>query len=105
VFRPQGPACDVRAYEYVPTHESESAAIEQLGAEVAALGLERGMATALRAKLDEALASLAAGDTQAACVALQDFSQVNAQSGSKISTTAAALLIDEATRIRALLAC
>jgi hypothetical protein len=106
VFRPQGPACDVGAYEYVPTHESESAAIEQLQAGVGALGLETGLTTALQAKLSDAVAAAYRGDNPAACTALQDFmNHVRAQWGKKISTSDAAMLIDEATRIRALLAC
>jgi CSLREA domain-containing protein len=106
VVRPQGPACDVGAYEYAPTHEPEIAAIEQLQVGVAALGMETGLTTALQAKLSDAVAAVYQGDIAGACTALQDFmNQVKAQSGKKIRTPDAATLIDEAIRIRALLGC
>jgi hypothetical protein len=57
-------------------------------------------------KLNSALASLQAGHTAGACGTLQGFiNEVKAQSGKKLSTADATLLIAAATQIRAALGC
>jgi len=68
--------------------------------------LDPGIRTAMLVKLQAALASVNPPNTALACQALQDFiSMVNAQSGKKIATSDATFLINEATRIRAVLGC
>ena len=57
-------------------------------------------------KLQNALAAIAAGNTSSACANLDAFiSEVNAQSGKKISPADAAYVIDAANRIRSVLGC
>jgi len=69
--------------------------------------LDPGVRNALLVKLQLALASINTQNKAIACQALQDFiNLVNAQKGKKIiPASQATLLIDEATRIRAVLGC
>ena len=80
--------------------------IDQLESDIAALGLDHGIANALTSKLDEALSALAAGDTATACGALNAFlNQVAAQTGKKITGAQAADLTAAANAIRDALGC
>jgi len=52
------------------------------------------------------LAALAAGNKSAACSALQDLlNAASAQSGKKLTEAQAKIIIDEATRVRAIIGC
>jgi hypothetical protein len=69
-------------------------------------GLGGGLMTSLQAKLNAALAAIAAGNLPLACSDLQDFiNQVNAQSGKKISTTDATNLINQAQSLQVQFGC
>ena len=73
---------------------------------VASMGIHHGIANALNAKLNAALAALAADDTAGACVAMQDFLDlVSAQSGKKLTEEQAEELTDAANAIREQLDC
>ena len=73
---------------------------------VSSLAVVTGISTSLKAKLDDALAALNAGDIPTACTALQDFiNEVAAQSGRQISAADATTLINQATAIRTQLGC
>lgn len=78
-----------------------------LTGDVAALPLLEGLKTGLTAKLADAAAAIAAGDTAAACTALQDFiNHANALAkAGKLTTGDAAGLVDAATKTRAALGC
>jgi hypothetical protein len=81
-------------------------AISDLQAQVAALGLPKGLTTALTGTLQDALDALAADDTAGACDALQAFlNQVNAQTGKKLTAAQAQELTDAANAIRTQLGC
>ncbi|MDX1375460.1 MAG: hypothetical protein R3357_07865 [Burkholderiales bacterium] len=72
---------------------------------VIGLDLHHGIENALMAKLEAAMAALAAGDTSGAVSAIGAFvNQVNAQAGKKITEQAAQELIARAEEIQALLA-
>ena len=81
--------------------------IQGLVSDVEGLNLQpKGIETSLVAKLQAALASLAAGDTATACDELNAFiNQVQAQAGKKITQTDADALIQSAQAIRAALGC
>jgi HYR domain len=65
-----------------------------------------GPGRSLTAKLRAALVHLADGSVQSACDVLREFiGEVRAQSGKRIPADTAALLLDDAARIRAVLAC
>jgi subtilisin-like proprotein convertase family protein len=73
---------------------------------VAGLGIHHGLANALDAKLQNALAALEADDTAGACDALQAFlNQVSAQSGKKLTEEQAEQLTVAANDIRTQLDC
>lgn len=75
--------------------------IRALIEQVQSLGLAKGIQNSLVVKLSAALSALSAGDTATAIAKLTDFiNEVRAQSGKKITTAAAAALIEEATSIR-----
>ena len=81
-------------------------AVVDLDEMVKALGLADGTTTSLGAKTRAAVDALNAGNTAAACRALQDLiNQTSALAGKKLTADQAATLIDEATRIRTLLGC
>src|SRR5213594_2529475 len=82
------------------------AQLANLDETVGGLGLPRGIATSLKAKLNAALAAANVGDVVTACTKLQDFiNETRAQAGKMIPMTDAALLVTEAERIRAVLGC
>jgi hypothetical protein len=90
----------------IGTVETAADDIHAIETSLSSLGLDHGTFTSLEAKLDAALADLAAGDTAATCGALQDFINLtSAQTGKKLTAEQAATLITEATRIRSLLGC
>jgi hypothetical protein len=73
---------------------------------VSGLALDKGLDTALHAKLTAVLNAIAAGDLTTACASLTAFiNQVNAQSGKKIAPADAASLVATATAIKASLGC
>ncbi len=70
------------------------------------LGLPSGTANSLMVKLQGAASALDRGNPQAACGSLGAFlNEVHAQTGKKLAVAQAALLVAEATRIRAVLGC
>jgi YVTN family beta-propeller protein len=88
---------------FVPTPSQVAVSLQDL---VSSLDLSSGLKSGLLAKLSSALAAIESGKTHGACGALQDFiSQVMAQSGKKISTADATLLINTATQLRELIGC
>jgi hypothetical protein len=101
IFQVYNPAVAFGAAEATPEEQ-----VAALRTTVAGLGLRRGMAASLDAKLRAALAAMAAGDTAGACTALQDLlSQLAAQSGKRITAADAALLGAAAAGIREDLGC
>lgn len=90
-------------------HVTVRGAAEQLDALIAAkdgMGLRRGTATSLDAKLNAARTALAAGDTATACSAMQDFlNEVTAQTGIHVPKDQANDLLNQARRIRKVLGC
>jgi CSLREA domain-containing protein len=89
VTRPQGPACDIGAYE-VETPQSQIAAlIAQIKALVTAGSLAQNKANPLITKLDQVLNKLNAGQTTAACGQFGAFlNQLNADIGNGTLTAA-----------------
>jgi len=80
--------------------------LTELNDAVAGLNLPDGLGTALGVKLRDVTAALLAGDTAAACTALQSFvNQVSAQSGKKLTIQQAIDLIAAANAIRQQLGC
>jgi probable HAF family extracellular repeat protein len=80
--------------------------IANLEGQVRSFGLPRGLENSLLAKLAAAQRALEAGQTGAACNILSAFAnQVEAQSGKGLTTTQAALLLQNLTLIRADLGC
>jgi hypothetical protein len=80
--------------------------LRDLRAAVGALPVPAALRSSLQAKLDDVGRALARHNANAACSALIDFvSQVNAQAGKKLSTTAATALTADATRIAAVVGC
>jgi len=83
--------------------EQAAALIEKINALV---GVKDAMKTSLIAKVEAALMSIAGGNTAAACWDLLALLQaVQAQSGKQLTSTQAADLIADITRIRAALGC
>lgn len=81
-------------------------AITDLSGAVTGLALHQGTENSLLAKLNAALAALAAGDTKTACNNLDAFiNEVQAQSGKKIPAPDAAALIKLAEEIKTALGC
>jgi len=73
---------------------------------VNAMQMKAGVKNSLLAKLNDALAKIAAANTNAACGQLAAFlNEVNGKRGGDISVSDADALIDAATRIRAVLGC
>jgi hypothetical protein len=80
--------------------------LTELNEAVAGLNLPDGLGTALGVKLRDVTTALLAGDTAAACTALQSFvNQVSAQSGKKLTSEQAIVLIAAANAIRQQLGC
>lgn len=94
----KGDACDP---DRPPAQE-----IAELIDEVESAGLPHGTERSLTAKLDNALRHVNEGRTEAACAMLDSFiREVRAQSGKKIPSAEAELLIADAERIRTALGC
>ena len=84
------------------TVRGASAQLADLQTDVTGVGPGRSLA----AKIGSAVSAVSAGRTSAACDALQGFlDEVRAQSGKHVAADTAALLVEDATRIRAVLAC
>jgi hypothetical protein len=84
------------------TVRGAAAQLGDLRADVTGVGPGRSLA----AKIGSALAAVSAGRPAAACDALQGFlDEVRAQSGRHVAADTAAVLVEDATRIRAVLAC
>ena len=104
VTRPQGPACDVGAFEVEGA--TPAGMIEALVETIVGFDppLHHGTANSLMAKLNNALAELEAGDTAEARALIGAFiNQVAAQAGKKISQAQADELIAAANAILAAL--
>jgi hypothetical protein len=88
--RPQGPACDIGAYEYQTTAQAAQTLLNS----VQSMGLPQGTQQALSASLQAAVNSLNAGNTNAAINQLQAFlNQVSAfQGDGKLTAEQAAQL-------------
>jgi hypothetical protein len=107
VTRPQGPHCDIGAFEAITTAQSM---IGNLIGTVQGLGLARGIANSLVVKLEAARAALDRGQTKTACNNLGAFiNEVQARSGSQpgktIPIAAANDLIAAAGQIKSNLGC
>ena len=101
VSRPQGPACDIGAFEMTAAD-----GLTVMIHVVNSFHLAKGLQTSLDAKLTAALKAVRAGDTATACSDLSDFiGQVQAQSGKGLTTAQATQLVNEATVIRTRLGC
>ena len=79
--------------------------VTELSGAVAALGLSNGTAKKLNAKLADADAAIAAGNTRSTCLALQDFISEVQKAGKKIAAADATRLEADAVRIGAVLGC
>jgi Tol biopolymer transport system component len=80
--------------------------LDELQALIATADLSTSVRRNLGAKLEATETSLATGDVQGACEALKAFvASVNAQSGKQLTADLAAVLLERAGRIRAVLAC
>ena len=101
VSRPQGPTCDIGAFEMTAAD-----GLTVMIHVVNSFHLAKGLQTSLDAKLTAALKAVKAGDTATACSDLSDFiGQVQAQSGKGLTTAQATQLVNEATVIRTRLGC
>jgi CSLREA domain-containing protein len=100
VARPQGPGCDIGAFEVAQSTPAQLLAA--LGSAVTGVG----PGTSLADKVAQALAYLNSGDVSDACSTLTAFiSEVKAQSGRTIPQAQAATLIASAQQIETLLGC
>lgn len=106
VMMPGVPSANVTPDPASSTNGAFASAISTLASTVSGMGLEKGITTALSAKLQGAREALNRNQKNSACTALQDFlNQAGAQSGKKISTAQAAQLTASATSIRAQAGC
>lgn len=108
VTRPQGPACDIGAFEAAATPQDQIAAlIAEINALVDGGTLASNKADPLLTKLDQVLAKLDAEQTAVACNQLGAFiNQINAYIGSGTLTAADGQpLIDATNALRADLGC
>jgi len=108
VTRPQGPACDIGAFEAPATPQAQVAAlIAQINALVSGGALAANKANPLLNKLDQVIKKLDGGQTNAACGQLGAFvNQVNADIGNGTLTAAQGqALINAANAIRANIGC
>ncbi|MFY9822714.1 MAG: CSLREA domain-containing protein [Thermoanaerobaculia bacterium] len=108
VTRPQGPACDIGAFERVPTPQDQIAALTaQINSLITAGALTPSNANPLLNALNNAAKHLAKGQVAQTCKELGDFIQkVNGdiQTG-KLTAADGQALIDAANAIRANLGC
>jgi CSLREA domain-containing protein len=106
VTRPQGPGCDIGAFETTP-EDQIAALIAQVNALVSGGALAPNKANPLLTKLDQVLKKLDGGQTTAACGQLGAFiNQVNAYIGNgTLTATQGQALIDATNAIRANLGC
>jgi hypothetical protein len=96
---------DVSLFTFQPP-DPPNGRITDLITLVRGFGLPSGIQTSLVVKLQDAIAALNAGDTATACVTLASFiSEVNAQSGKKLTAPQAEQLIQQGTTIRGLIGC
>jgi hypothetical protein len=94
------------AFSVYGTVETAAEAAVDLLTTIDGFALADGTANSLIVKLTAAHAALDAGDTAAACHALQDLiNATSAQSGKKLTEAQATAIIDEATRIRGIIGC
>lgn len=111
LFTPWGPVPDAApykdfAFQVYGTVESPVEAATNLLTTIGGFSLPDGTFTSLQAKLNAGLAALAAGNKSAACTAFQDLiNATSAQSGKKLTEAQATIIIDEATRVRAIIGC
>jgi hypothetical protein len=91
---------------FAVTVKSAPDQMTDLGETVEGLDLQQGTETSLKAKLEAALAALAAGNTSAACGQLDAMvNQINANVPTKISRADADALIADINRIQAAIGC
>lgn len=94
------------AFQVYGTAESPVTAATNFLTTIRGFGLPDGTFTSFQAKVNAGLAALAAGNSGTACSAFQDLiNAVSAQSGKKLTEAQAKIIIDEATRIRAIIGC
>jgi CSLREA domain-containing protein len=108
VARPQGPACDIGAFEAAATPEDQIAAlIAEIEALVAGGDLAGNKANPLIGKLEQVLAKLEGEQTAAACGQLGAFiNQVNAYiSNGTLTAAEGQALIDAVNAVRADIGC
>lgn len=107
VTRPQGPACDIGAFEVLTPQGQVAALIAQINALVNGGALAANNANPLINKLDQVIKKLDGGQTSAACGQLGAFiNQVNADIGNGTLTAAQGqALINAANAIRANIGC
>lgn len=99
-----GPAADMGAYEFQAPLEHAAAETEQLAEKLETLDLPAGTANSLASKLENAVASIEQGQTNAAINKLEAFiHEVEAQRGKKIVEAEADALIAAAQAIIVLL--
>ena len=88
------------------TETTPSDVAQDLRESVGELGLPAGTQTSLDAKLRQVVEAIAAGDTAAACRALNAFmNEVRAQAGKQLTEAQAAVLLGQAAHLRTLFDC
>ncbi len=107
VTRPQGPACDIGAYELVTPQDLIAALIDQINALVTAGSLAQNKANPLITKLNQVVTKLDGGQTTAACGQFGAFlNQLNADIRNGTLTPAQGQpLLDAAHAIQANMGC
>jgi CSLREA domain-containing protein len=108
ITRPQGPACDIGAYEAPATPQSQIAGlIAQINALVTGGTLAQNKANPLITKLDQVVTKLDAGQTTAACGQLGAFiNQLNADiSNGTLTAAQGQPLLDAVNAIKASIGC
>jgi CSLREA domain-containing protein len=107
VTRPQGPACDIGAFEVETPQGQIAALIAQINALVTGGSLAQNKANPLITKLDQVLKKLNGGQTNAACGQLGAFiNQLNADIGNGTLTPAEGQpLLDAANALKASMGC
>jgi hypothetical protein len=85
--------------------QSSWAQTSDLIAKVQGLPIDSGYKNSLLSKLNTVKNDLQANNPAGACVALSDFKDVQSQLGKKLTSTQAADLISNATRIKTVIGC